>query len=344
MLIFKNIPLGTYFPVNSLLHRLQARAKLLLFLWFIICLTVANQHQWHFLPYVIVVLLVCTGIALSGISPRQFWQRMWLLVLFSIIGGISVLLYPETNAQPLSTFSPLQFSFAQVYWAVLAYSVLLALYILVSRLPIPALRNVRRQRWFRYSGILLLVITTSILANLWLIHITSATLLIGPIVITYDSIWLLVSAFTFFLVLYTLSLLLTMTTTPVALIEGMTLLMTPLRWLRLPVDDFALMTLLALRFIPTLIEEVQQLIKAQTSRGADLTHGTLRERLQSLTALFVPFLQGTLRRAAELATALEARGYAVEGRQTPLHETAFAAVDYVVLGTVVLVTVGALLV
>lgn len=344
MIIFKNIPLGTYFPGKSLLHRLQARTKLLLLLWFIICLVLASRHQWHFLPYVVVVLLICTGIALSGISPRQFWQRIWLLILFSIIGGTSALLYPETNAKPLYILTPLPFSFAQVYWAVLVYSLLLALYVLPSLLPIPALRKLRRHRWFRRTGIVLLIITTSILANLWLVQITPGTLLIGPIVITYDSVWLLMSAFTFFLVLYTLALLLTMTTTPVALIEGMTLLMTPLRRLRLPVDDFALMTLLALRFIPTLIEEMQQLIKAQTSRGADLAHGTIRERLQSLVALFVPFLQGTLRRAAELATALEARGYQVEGRQTPLHETSLGILDYGVLGAVVLVTVGALLV
>ncbi len=58
-----------------------------------------------------------------------------------------------------------------------------------------------------------------------------------------------------FLTIYAFSLLLTITTTPIALIEGMTLLLKPLRWLRLPVDDFALMTLIALRFIPTLIDK-----------------------------------------------------------------------------------------
>jgi len=135
-----------------------------------------------------------------------------------------------------------------------------------------------------------------------------------------------------------------MTTTPVALIEGLTVLLAPLRRLRLPIDEFALMALLALRFIPTLTEEVELLIKAQTARGADFAHGTLRERAQSLTALFVPLLQGALRRAADLATALEARGYTVEGRQTLLHEGRLAARDYVTFTAVVLVTIGALLI
>ena len=69
---------------------------------------------------------------------------------------------------------------------------------------------------------------------------------LGPLVITYDSVWLLMSVFTVLLVLYALALLLTMTTTPVGLIEGLTMLLAPLRWLRLPVDAFALMALLAL--------------------------------------------------------------------------------------------------
>src|SRR5207302_1357686 len=124
--------------------------------------------------------------------------------------------------------------------------------------------------------------------------------------------------------------LVTMTTSPVKLVEGMTMLMAPLRRLKLPVDDFALMVLISLRFVPTLLEEVEQLIKAQTSRGADLTSGTLRERLQSLPMLFLPLMRGVFRRASELATALEARGYEVQGHQTLLHESTFSMLDYLV--------------
>jgi len=117
-----------------------------------------------------------------------------------------------------------------------------------------------------------------------------------------------------------------------------------MRWLKLPVDDFALMTLIALRFIPTLIEEVEQLIKAQTARGADYTHGTIRERSQSLLALFIPLLQDVLRRASDLATALESRGYEVGSRQTRLHEKRLGAIDYSVLATVAVITIASLFV
>jgi energy-coupling factor transport system permease protein len=345
MMIFKNIPTGTYFPGDSLLHRLQARTKLLLFLSFIICLFVANHHKWHFAPYIVIVILLCVGIALSGIPLRELWQRMWLLVLFSITGAIFTLLAPpETGQKVLAALGPFPFPPAQVYGAALAYSILLTLYILALLLRMPTMRHLRQQPWFRLGGAALVVITTSILGNLWLVQVTSRSFLVGPVLVTYDNVWFLLSGFTFFLVLYTLALLSTMTTTPVALIEGLTLLLTPLRWLRLPVDDFALMTLLALRFIPTLIEEIERLVKAQASRGADFSRGTIRERLQSVSALFIPFMQGTLRRAAELATALDARGYQGENGPTPLHETSLGIIDYMVLGVVVLVMAGALLV
>ena len=88
----------------------------------------------------------------------------------------------------------------------------------------------------------------------------------------------------------------------------------------------------------------EMLVKAQTSRGADLTHGSSRERLQSLIALFIPFIHSTLRRASELAVALDSRGYEVQGRQTPLHDTALSAADYVVMLAVVVITLGALLI
>jgi energy-coupling factor transport system permease protein len=202
-----------------------------------------------------------------------------------------------------------------------------------------------RRRWLlrsRGGPIMVLLLASGLL---WLPRAgLLGDITLGPLVITEGSLRLGVRLYIVFLSLYTLALLLTMTTTPVALIEGLTVLLAPLRRLRLPVDEFALMALLALRFIPTLTEEAELLIKAQTARGADFSHGTLRERAQSLAALFVPLLQGALRRAADLAAALDARGYTVEGRQTLLHEGRLAARDYVTFAVVVLVTVGALLI
>ncbi len=268
--MFKNISLGTYYPGNSLLHRLQARTKLLLLVWISIFLVIANNRFWHFTPFIVLVSLAFASVAAAGVTPRQIWRRIWWLVLLALLGAVPTLFTTDSDT-------------------------------------------------------------------------VKALYAIGPFVITDLGAWLLVSFSTVFVILYTFSLLLTMTTTPIALIEGMTILLNPLRWLRLPVDDFALMTLIALRFIPTLIEEVEQLLKAQISRGADYAHGSIRERVQSFIALFVPLLQAVLRRAADLATALEARGYQGDGHKTLLHEKSFGVIDYGVLVGVAVVTIGALI-
>ena len=341
--MLQKIPLGLYHPGNSLLHRLQARTKLLILLWLIAFLGVASQRKWHFAPFAIAAIFVCLGIALSSVSLRYFWQRMGLLVLLTILGAFPTLLFASTHGKKLLyTLGPFVVPYSWLNWATLISGVLVAVYLLLWLLP--TTRVLRQHPWFRRIRFVLLFIAWGGITFLLFIpsNRQANALAIGPIPISQDAVWRMVSSFTVFLVLYAFSLLLTVTTAPVALIEGLSLLLTPLRRLRLPVDEFALMTLLALRFFPTLIEEVEQLIKAQTARGADVSQGTLRERLQSLTTFFVPLMQGALRRANDLATALEARGYEVEGHQTLLYETSLGLVDYGVLSAIVLVTIGAL--
>jgi len=190
----------------------------------------------------------------------------------------------------------------------------------------------------------LAILLGSILIWVILFPTGNPVLTLGAIVLTDDGLWVFVAFSVILVVLYVVAMLLTMTTTPVALVEGLTMLLGPLRRLRLPVDDFALMTLLALRFIPTLVDEVDQLILAQTARGAELGHGSLGDRIKSLAALFVPLMRAVLRRASDLATALEARGYAVDGPATLLHETTLAWFDFATLAALVVVTGGALFV
>ena len=200
------------------------------------------------------------------------------------------------------------------------------------------------EKWLKRFRVLVVFLSLFSLTALWLTCGLSAErrFTFGPYIMGDDTTWALLAGTFSLLVLLTCSLLLTMTTSPVALIEGLTMLMAPLRRIKFPVDDFALMTLLALRFIPTMIDEVEHLIKAQTARGADMTQGSIRERLQSLSMLFVPLMQGTLRQASDLAVALEARGYEVNGQQTMLHETALQVRDYAVLIALVMLIVGTL--
>jgi energy-coupling factor transport system permease protein len=160
----------------------------------------------------------------------------------------------------------------------------------------------------------------------------------GPIVVTYDGIWFVFSFGAIFLLLYLGSMVLTLTTTPVALAEGVMLLLRPFRRLGLPVEEFGLMTLVCLRFIPVLLQEAEQLVKAQISRGADFTSGSVRTRIRRLGSLLVPLIQGALRRAANLSTALEARGYGATAEATLLHEGPLRTSDWIVLVAIPLFT------
>ena len=102
---------------------------------------------------------------------------------------------------------------------------------------------------------------------------------------------------------------LTLTTSPVALSDGIELLLKPLRKLHFPAHELAMMMTIALRFIPTLIEETDKIMKAQMARGADFESGNLIKRAKAMIPLLVPLFVSAFRRAGELAMAMEARCY-----------------------------------
>ena len=109
--------------------------------------------------------------------------------------------------------------------------------------------------------------------------------------------------------------LLTLTTTPIMLTDGIEKLLDPLRRIGVPAHEIAMMMTIALRFIPTLLEETDKIMKAQSARGADFDTGNLVERAKSFIPVLVPLFVSAFRRADELATAMEARCYrGSEGR------------------------------
>ncbi|MBR7032444.1 MAG: energy-coupling factor transporter transmembrane protein EcfT [Clostridia bacterium] len=105
------------------------------------------------------------------------------------------------------------------------------------------------------------------------------------------------------------SLFLTYTTTPIALTDGLERLLSPLSKIRLPVHEFSMMMTIALRFIPTLIEETEKIMNAQKARGADFSTGGLIKRSKALIPIMIPLFVSAFRRADELATAMECRCY-----------------------------------
>ncbi len=127
----------------------------------------------------------------------------------------------------------------------------------------------------------------------------------------------------------TTSLLLTYTTSPIELTDGIERVLNPLSKIGVPVHDFAMIMSIALRFIPTLLEETDRIMNAQRSRGADFTSGGIVKRVKSLIPIFIPLLISSFRRAIELATAMECRCYHGKEGRTKMNRPKLKSIDFI---------------
>jgi len=125
--------------------------------------------------------------------------------------------------------------------------------------------------------------------------------------------------------------LLTYTTSPIALTDGLETLMSPLKKIKVPVHELSMMMCIALRFIPTLIEETDKIMSAQKARGADFESGNLLQRAKALIPILVPLFISSFSRADDLATAMECRCYQGGVGRTRMKKLTMAGRDYVTL-------------
>lgn len=130
-----------------------------------------------------------------------------------------------------------------------------------------------------------------------------------------------------FLILF--SSLLTFTTSPIRLTDGVEYLLNPFRRFGLPAHELAMMMTIALRFVPTLLQETDRIMKAQTSRGADFESGNLIRRVKNMVPLLVPLFISAFRRADDLAVAMEARCYRGGEGRTRMKALAYSSYDYI---------------
>ena len=142
--------------------------------------------------------------------------------------------------------------------------------------------------------------------------------------------------------------LLTYTTSPIALTDGLESLLNPLKKIKVPVHELSMMMCIALRFIPTLIEETDKIMSAQKARGADFETGKLKDRVKALVPILVPLFISAFRRADELATAMECRCYHGGQGRTKMKLLrykrrdlqTFALLGILLVGTIVLKQLG----
>ena len=247
--MMRDITLGQYFPGNSVIHKTDARMKIILLILLIVNIFIASTPAAYLMAAVIVFLAVI----LSKIP-------------FSMI---------------LKSLKPI------------LYVVLLTTIVNV------------------------LFTTGDVIFKFWIIKITKQGLTRSLEMII--RIFLLVVA----------TSLLTYTTSPMTLTDALERLLSPLKRIKLPVHEFAMMMTIALRFIPTLIEEVDKITAAQKARGADFESGNLLSRVKALVPILIPLFVSAFRRADELAVAMECRCYKGDEGRTRLKQYRLTSHDWI---------------
>lgn len=168
------------------------------------------------------------------------------------------------------------------------------------------------------------------LAEFWIFKITKAGI--------FTAIFMSVRI----LCLVIISSLLTYTTSPTALTDGLESLMKPLKYVKVDVHTIAMTLTIALRFIPTLVEEIDKIMSAQKSRGADMESGSLIQRAKALIPILIPLFISAFRRAGELAYAMECRCYRGGAGRTKMKQMKLHGLDYLAVLAVILFYTAAL--
>ncbi len=250
--MIRDITLGQYFPGNSLLHKMDPRAKLLLMVVYVVTLFVAKTPS----AYLLLMASTALVVGMTKISLKFYLRGLKPLLFIMAFTGLLNVFYSE--GEPLFTFWVFSVSWQGIFKAV-----------------------------FLVVRIVMMVLVMSVL---------------------------------------------TYTTSPLLLTGGLERLMFPLTYLKVPVHDFAMMMTIALRFIPTLLEETEKIMNAQKARGADFESGSLVRRAKAMIPILIPLFISAFRRAEELATAMECRCYEGDSKsRTRFVEYRFSWRDLVAL-------------
>lgn len=247
--MIRDITIGQYYPSNSVVHRLDARVKILMTFLFIVSLFVVDT----LMGYVLVTLLLGVVIRVSKV-PLKFMLR-----------GL--------------------------------------------------------------KSIMIIILFTAFI-NLFLTRGEHVIWQIGFLKLTEEGIYMAIKMCVRLVLLIVGSSLLTLTTTPIQLTDGIEYILKPLKKIGVPAHEIAMMMTIALRFIPTLLDETDKIIKAQQARGADFDTGNLLQKAKSMIPILVPLFISAFRRAEELAMAMEARCYHGDEHRTRMHMMQLQKRDY----------------
>ena len=213
--------------------------------------------------------------------------------------------------------------------------------VLVVSVICQSLSRIRAKNLFKGLKPMLVIITLTAVLN---IFYTTGTPVLPGWIITWEGIARAIKMVLRIVLLITGTFLLTYTTSPIALTDGLEILLNPLKKLKVPIHEMTMMMSMALRFIPTLIEETDKIMSAQRARGADFETGSLVRRAKALIPVLVPLFVSSFRRADELAVAMECRCYHGGEGRTRIHQLKYTSTDFLalIIGVLLCVVVGIL--
>ncbi len=325
-----NIKIGQYIAGNSVLHKLDPRIKLVSMMILIITIFVVpvslelENIIWMIALFVFSLSLVFLsgirlGKVLQGIKAIVFLMTFTFLIqLFSI--------------QPITETPLLD---APMTLSIISIPLLLILTILYHFVKT---KIKWKTTWFFVYVILIFVVQWLVIA-----YIPTVGLNFDYNFSVYPS-GLLRAGFIFLRIIAVMVIasLLTFTTSTIELNDGLESLMKPLRWIGVPTYIFSMMISLTLRSIPTLLEETEKIMKAQTSRGADFNESSIKQKIGQIVALLIPVFVISFNRADDLSNAMEARGYIIGEKRTKLDIYQIKFKDIFILSMTILILAGLL--
>lgn len=256
----RDVTLGQYLPGNSLIHRMDARAKIVLLISFIVMIFCAFNFVSLALTAAVTILIVIS----SGIPLKMYLKSLKVIIFIVVLTSVLNLFY--------GTGDPLwQWGFLKITWSGISRAIFVTI------------------------RIICLILATSAL---------------------------------------------TFTTSPTNLTDALERLMKPLKVFHIKVHEIAMMMTIALRFIPTLLEETDKIMQAQKARGADMDSGNIIQRIKALIPVLIPLFVSSFRRAYELAMAMECRCYQGGEGRTKMKVLHMSAIDYIMIALMAVVLAG----
>ncbi|MCM1260467.1 MAG: energy-coupling factor transporter transmembrane protein EcfT [Prevotella sp.] len=309
-----SIVFGQYIYRNSFMHKLDARVKLIALV--LIMVGVFLIPKDHFILLGIAFLIPLLAILFSKISLFKYLKSLKQIAFVMLFSFVFQLIGNHNGALLLSL--PIQFTIVNIAVVVLVFII----YFLVRKyLPfkflIFVLLLIGATYLFRYP--IYGHIMHSFSFHIYQEGVIHGLFLIGRV---------------FVIILASTSL--TLTTKPTDLTNALEWLLKPLERIKIKTSIFAMMISIALRSIPTLFNETNRILKAQASRGADFNESNLKEQIGQMVSLLVPMFVISIKKAEDLADAMEARGYIPGEKRTRLVKMTFKVSDYMVLGGIII--------